>query len=442
MNRAAALLLLIAALPAAALPLFRDSLPSGLIILTYEDHRQPLVDIALVCRSGHASDPQGRDGVASGVAYLLTRGTTTMSPDSVTDVIDFLGAHFNGRAGFDNSRLDIRALSQDLGTALDLITDAARNPAFDPTEIALAREQALQSARRALDYPSWRVGREFDRLLFGDSPQGVPDEGDTTTIPRITRDDLITYHRANWVPNNCFIVVVGDVERYAVRAEIERRTAGWQPAPVSAPVVPTPAWPERRPVKVITRSDMNQTYVTFGHPGIAVSDSDMLAARLMSYILGGSALSSRLGIAVREEAGLAYDVRAWYDRGRFRGAFRASVQTNRPAEALRLMLAELERIRRDGITHAELTRARNYFTGSFPLSYSSGSGKLDQVVSIELNGYGLDWLERYPRLINATALQQLNAAARDRIDPTRYAMVVIGNVTREELGLEDVEWVE
>jgi zinc protease len=442
MTRAIAIALLISALPAAALPLYRDSLPSGLVILTYEDHRQPLVDVALVCRSGHASDPADRYGVAAGVAHLLPRGTATMSGDSVTDVTDFLGASFNGWADLDNSRLRLRALSQDLGTSLDLAFDAARNPAFDTGEIRIARGQALQGIRRAVDYPTWRTGLEFDKLLFGDGPQGTPDAGDTISIPRITRTDLVAFHRTHWVPNNCFIVVVGDVDRAEVVRAVTARADGWQPGPVPTPTVEPAAWPARPRVKLITLPDLNQTNITLGHPGISINDPDWISVRLMSYILGGSALSSRLGIAVREEAGLAYDVNAWFDRGRFRGAFRSSVETNRPAEALRLMFAEYRRIREQGVTPAELTRAKNYFTGSFPLSYSSGSGKLDQVINIELNGFGLDWLERYPGLINAATREQLHAAARDRIDPDRYVMVIVGNVTREQLGLEGVEWVE
>lgn len=426
---------------ASALPLYRDSLPNGLVVVTYEDHRLPMTDIAFVCRSGHEFDPQGRDGTATRVAYLLARGSKTMSGDSVTSVVDFLGARFEGDAGTDNSRLSLRCLSKDLGTALDLLADGVLRPAFDTAEMALARSQALQGAQRRNDYPGWQVSLEFNRLLFGTNPQAIPDDGDTLTIPRITRDDLIRFHKTHYVPNNCFIVVVGDINRQDAVRMIGERFAGWQPAPVPPSNVVPPAMPDRIKVKLITRDDLNQTYVFLGHPGIAYGDPDMLATRLMSYILGGSAMSSRLGIAVREDAGLAYDVNAYFDRGKLVGAFRSSVETNRPKDAIAKMLDQIRLMHDSGATKAELTRAHNYYTGSFPLTYSSNSGKLSQVVNIELHRLGLDWLDRYPDRIRAVTLEQVNAAARDHLNPGHYYMVIIGNVTKDDLGLTDVEWL-
>jgi zinc protease len=425
-----------------ALPLFRDSLPSGLVVLTYEDHHLPTASIALVCRSGHEFDPSGKDGTAGLTARLLARGTKTVSGDSITSIIDFLGASFEGGASTDNSQVSVRCLSKDLGTALDLLADALLNPVFDAQEFAVARDQALQGARRAGDYPGWQVNLEFDKLLFGTNPQGTPDNGDTLTIPRITREDLVAFHKTHYVPNNCFLVAVGDIDRTALARELNTRLGKWQAAAVPASNVTPPAYPDRIKVKLIARPDMNQTYVVLGHPGIKATDPDMLATRLMSYILGGSAMSSRLGIVVREEAGLAYDVNAYFDRGKLQGAFRSSVETNRPKPAIEKMLAVIKTMCDSGATAAELLRAHNYYTGSFPLTYSSSGGKMAQVVNLELHHFGLDWLDKYPDRIKAVRLEQVNKAARDHIRPGQYYMVIIGNITKDDLGLTDVDWLE
>jgi zinc protease len=162
----------------------------------------------------------------------------------------------------------------------------------------------------------------------------------------------------------------------------------------------------------------------------------------MSYILGGSAMSSRLGISVREEGGLAYDVRCYFDRNRYVGAYRASVQTARPKEAIEKMLREIRLMHDSGATRAELERAHNYYTGSFPLSYSSTGGKVSQVTTQELYGLGLDWVERFPERVKAVTLEQVNAAARGRLHPGQYIMVIVGPVTKDDLGLTDVEWIE
>ena len=423
------------------LPLYRHSLPNGLIILTYEEHRLPTATVSLVCRSGAACDPKDKSGTAAMMSDLLTRGTATMSGDSIKSLVEFLGALFSGGAGDDNCAIDVRVLTKDLGTALDLMADAVLHPAFNAKEMELARSRMTTDARGLFDNPGSEVSYEFTKLLYGDHPYGRLSGGDTLSLPLIKREDLVAFHNTHFRPNNCFVVAAGDISHKEFVTEIERRLGTWTPEPVPALTVAPLTMPDRIRVKVITRSDMNQTYVEFGHPGIRAGDEDMLATRLMSYVLGGGAMSSRLGTSVREKGGLAYDVRCWFNRNRLQGGFHATVQTAGPKEAIGLMLRDIKLMYDSGATRKELEKAHNYFTGSFPLTYASTGGKLSQVRTMELYGYGLDWLEEFPDKVRAVSLDEVNRAARDHLRPGKYWMVVLGPVTREELGLTDVEWI-
>ncbi len=427
---------------ASALPLNRDSLPNGLVVLTYEDHRLPMVDVALVCRSGAAFDPAGKAGVASLTADLLPKGMPRVSADSVAAIVEFLGARLDGGADFDRSSLSLRVLSKDIEQGLDLLAGSILTPAFAPAEFKLALDQYLSNARQRGDYPQAVVSDAFDKLVYGDHPYASPSDGDTLTLRAITRADLVRFHGTHYVPNNCFVVAVGDVDPAELLAAVQARFGGWQPGAV--PELRVPALPEPQGIKakLITRPDMNQAYVEFGRPGIAVSDKDMLDARLMSYILGGGAMSSRMGVSVREEGGLAYDVRCWFDRMKLRGAFHATVQTARPKEAIELMFGDVQQMYDSGATAAEMLKAHNYYTGSFPLSYSSNRGKLMQVGTLELYRFGLDWLERFPDDVRAVTLEQVNAAARAHLRPGNCWLVVMGPVTKEDLDIPGVEWIE
>ncbi|MEO0069630.1 MAG: pitrilysin family protein, partial [candidate division WOR-3 bacterium] len=223
-----------------SLPLFRDSLDSGLIILTYEDHRLPMVDISFVCRSGAAFDPVEKAGVASLCAQMLLRGTKNLSADSITTILDFLGARYYSGADFDHSYLNLRLLVKDFNTGLGIIADIVRNPAFAQQEFERAREEALMSSRRSYDHPNAVVSMEFDRLLFGGHRYALPVRGDTNTIPQITIEDLRQFHQKHFVPNNCFIVVVGDIDHQQVKNEIAQIFARWLPEPVPLAVAPEP----------------------------------------------------------------------------------------------------------------------------------------------------------------------------------------------------------
>ena len=430
-------------LPASfGLPLFRDSLSNGLVVLTYEDHHLPAATLTLVCRSGGACDPKGRGGTASMMTDLLTRGTSTMSGDSIKSIVEFLGARFEPSVADDYCGLDFKVLSKDLGTALDLLADAVLHPAFDSQQIELTRGRMLASARRFSDMPFVDVQVEFMKLSYGDYPYGHMTGGDTASLPLIKRKDLIAFYDTYFRPNNCFLVAAGDVNHKDLASTIEKRLGAWTQAPVPALTVTPLTMPDRIHVKVITRSDVNQTYVEFGHPGVSATDTDMLPVRLMSYILGGPAMSSRLGLDVRVKNGLAYDVRCSFDRERLQGMFQATVQTAKPKEAVALMLRDIEVMHDTGATMRELRDAQNYYTGSFPLTYASMDGKLSQVRTMELYGYGLDWLTNFPDKVRAVTLDQVNRAARDRLSPGHYWMVVIGPMTKDDLGLTDVVWIE
>lgn len=425
-----------------ATPLFRDSLSNGLIVLTYEDSRLPIVNISFVCRSGALFDPEGKAGTANLCAEMLFRGTKSLPADSIAQILDFIGARYEAGADFDHCYLRFLLLSRDLFTGLDLLAQMVLEPSLPNDELIRLQEQALANVQRAYDNPATVVGMEFDRLLFGTHRFSLPPMGDTTTLRKITREDLQNFHKNYYVPNNCFIVIVGAVDHLKVKKEISRRFAGWRPNPVSEPSPPELHFPEKTRVKLITRREMNQTYIQFGHPGISVFEPDIIPTRLMSYILGGPPLSSRMGLAVREYGGLAYDVRCWFDRRSLPGAFRATVQTAKPKDAIEKMFAEITRMWEAGADKSELLKAQNYFIGSFPLSYSSNQGKLNRVVELELYHLGIDWLKEFPEKVRATTLAQINEAAKRHLHPSHYIVVIMGNITKDELNLANVEWIE
>jgi len=429
-------------LTSAALPLKRDSLPNGLIVLTYEDHRLPMADVALVCRSGAAFDPAGKAGTANLTANLIPKGMPGISADSIAAIAEFLGARLDAGADFDRSSLSMRILSKDLAAGLDLLSGSVLEPAFDPKEFRLAMDQAMADARQRYDYPQAVVSETFDRLVFGTHPFAWSGDGDTHTLRSVNRADLVKFHKTHYVPNNCFVVAVGDIDPAALLEQVKARFGNWQAGQVPELTVPEMPVPHGIKARLITRPDLNQTYIELGHPGIAVSDSDMLDTRLMSYILGGSPMSSRMGLAVREQGGLAYDVRCWFDRSKLRGAFHATVQTVRPKEAIELMLRDVHVMYDSGATAAEVMKAHNYYTGSFPLTYSSNRGKLMQVGALELFRFGLDWLERFPNDVRDVTLEEVNAAAKAHLQPGDYWMVIMGPVTKEDFPIPGIEWID
>jgi zinc protease len=419
----------------------RDSLPNGLVVLTYETARLPMVDLALVCRSGSEFDPEDKAGLANLTASMLVNGSRAMSPDSVEAITQAMGTQFSGSADFDQSELSLRVLTEDMEQGLSLLADAGRYPRFDSARFEMTRDEVRSGASQSLDMATVRVDCEFRRILFPHHPYGQPTDGDVVSLAGLRREDLIRFHTAHYVPNNCFLVAVGDLRREDFLNRVRALFGDWQSGPVPTLTITDPEFPSRMKVKLITRPDLDQTTIQLGHPGIARSNPDWLATDIGTYILGGGA-SSRLAERVREKAGLAYWVQASFDGCKYPGAFQAWLQTSRPKEAIALLTEVIRATRDSGVTQAELASTQNFITGNFPISLASNQGRLDRVIEIENYRLGLDWIDRYPALVRELPLREVNRSLRAHLNPGHYVLVVMGNVTRDELGLTDVEWVE
>jgi zinc protease len=427
---------------ALALPLYRDSLDNGLVVLTYEDPRLPAVDVRLVCRSGSSRDPEGQSGTANLANLLLLHGTKSMTDDSVAAVIEFLGARHNSATSHDFSYVEFKTLSEHLDLVLDLLTDGVLHPSYDSSVFERERQRVLAAARRQYDSPGRLSMMELDRLLFEDGPYARPALGETLDLQGLTPSVLRDFHAANYVPNNCYVVAVGDVRRDDIVNRLNARFGGWKARSIADGLGEVPRFPQGLRAKLIHREDLNQSYVTMGHPGISIHHPDMLSTRLMSFVLGGSAVGSRLGESVREKGGLAYDVRCWYDRRSFTGAFRSTVQTANPALAISKMLDQFRAIQDSTPTAEELATAQSYYTGSFPISYSSSRGKLRHVTIAEAYRLGTDWLERFPEKVSELATGDLARSARERLQPDSLYVVIVGNVTRDDFDLPGLVWLD
>ncbi|MEE8247625.1 MAG: pitrilysin family protein [Alphaproteobacteria bacterium] len=180
---------------------------------------------------------------------------------------------------------------------------------------------------------------------------------------------------------------------------------------------------------IVVKKDIPQSVVVFGRAGIKRDDPDYYAAYVMNYVLGGGGFASRLTEEVREKRGLAYSVYSYLYPLDHAGLMLGGVATAnaRVAESVRIIRAELERLRRDGITERELADAKTYLNGSFPLRLSSNRRIANILVAIQLEDLGIDYLERRADLINAVSLLDVARVTARLIEPRDLIVVVVGD---------------
>ncbi len=426
-----------------ALPISRDSLSSGLKVLTYQTDRLPMIEMRWVAYAGSSYDPQGKEGLANLTAKLLSRGTKTRSALKITAETEFVGASMSDATGLDVSTLHIRALSKDFDLTLDILSDVLLNPTFPETELVKIKTQVLGDIKQNYDYPDEVGMQKFIELLGKSHPYAHDVAGDTISVSKMTRKDIIDFYNKYYSIDNGFLVVAGDFDKTELFIKLDSKFAMMRKGKTSVDIpeiLPGP-YSDKPKGYIINQPDLNQSYIYIGHYGIAETSLDYFSTRIMNFILGGSPLTSRIGNGVRETEGLAYDARSGFYRWLYGGAFVATTQTSDPNKAINIILNEIKKMAETGATQKELKDAKTFYTGNFPFNYDATRDKIDLLQNIEVYHKGLDYPDKFNSYIENVTLNDINQAAQKYLYPNNYLLVIVTNVPKEQLQIQGIEWL-
>jgi zinc protease len=417
----------LAARPVNFPPYQMQTLPNGLRIVAVSHHEQPVISMRLLVGAGSSLDPKGKTGLAHLTASLLDQGTTTASASELNDAIDFIGGNIGADAGTDLSYAGMLVMKDSFERGLQMLSDIARQPAFAQEEIARQRQQLLSSLQVSFDDPDFIANAVFDRLVYGFHPYGLPQSGTPDTLASITRDDMIAFHQKYFAPNNAILAIVGDMEPGEAFASVRRVFSDWQRKDVAPPTYSDPPSPTRR-VVIVNKPDAVQTEVRVGNIGIARSHPDYMAVNLAIRILGGEG-SNRLHQVLRTARGLTYGAQANLDTFKDGGDFEAETNTRTAAtgEVLRLIVDEFWRLQRERVSDRELSDAKAYLTGSFPLTIETPNAIAMQILNVLFYGLPIEQLQTFRERVNAVSVDDIQRVARLYLKPDRLSVVLVGN---------------
>jgi zinc protease len=393
-----------------------------------EQHSLPIVQIHALVRAGAAHDPPDKAGLANLVAGLLDEGTTTRSSHQIAEQIEFVGGSLQAKAGEDFTTASARVLKKDMELGFELLADILLHPAFADQEIERVRSLVLGEMQSEKDDPGQVASKAFKQLVFPNHPYRWPVAGTEDTLPKIKRADILQFYTREYLPNQTIPTVVGDITADQVRAQLAKRFSAWKRGENGSHTLPAPH-PLEKPIVKLIEKDLTQATILMGHVGISRTNPDYYAVKVMNYILGAGGFSSRLMDSIRDNQGLAYHVGSHFEANLMPGPFIVSLQTRNEAanQAITGVVTELNRIREAPVTDQELSEAKAYLIGSFPLRVDTTS-KLAEVLSlVELYGLGLDYFSRYPKLIEQVTKEDVLRVAKQYLNPARYALVVVAN---------------
>ena len=405
------------------------TLQNGLQVVVVQHHEQPILTLRMLIRSGAASDPAKKQGVAVLTAALLDQGTATRSAEQIADTIDSIGGGLATGAGTDLSYANVLVMKDSLSLGFELLNDVVRNPAFKADELERQRQQAVSGLRVSYEDPDYVAGLVFDRLVYGFHPYGLPNNGTPESLQSVTVDDLRAFHQAHYAPNNAILAVVGDVTPQEAFAGAERAFGNWAQHDVKPDDPGAPPEPTRR-VIVVDKPDAVQTELRVGQLALPRKHPDYLAYDLTMKILGGEG-ANRLQRVLRSERGLTYGASAEFQALRQSGDFAANTDTrsDATAEVLRVIVEEITKLQRERVSDRELSDAQAYLTGNFPLTIETPEDIAAQVLNAIFYGLPLSDIENYRELVNAITPDDIQRVARQYLKPDRLSVVLVGNAS-------------
>ncbi len=416
----------------------RTVLDNGLTLLVLEQHALPFVTVRLSVKAGAVYDPPGKEGLANLSANLLTRGTKHYNAQQLAQAVEFVGGQISSSGGQDFTTISLTILTKDLDLGFKLLSEVTSQPTFLQEELDREKKEIVGDIIQQKEDPAAVASKKFSQLLYGTHPYWHPVEGLEESVPKLTRQDTVDFYRTYYVPNNSVMVVVGDINQARLDKLLAKYFAAWAKKEVKLPSIPTPK-PLTGKTRELIDQKLAQATVLLGHEGISRHHPDYYTLYTMNYILGGGGFSSRMLANTRDEQGLAYSAASYFYPAFYGGSFRVTVQTkneNTP-RVIESALAEIKRIRSEMVSEDDLSAAKSYLTGSFPLKLDTNSKVAGYLVYMENFGLGLDYFEQFPKKIEAVTREQILEAAKKYLDEENYLLVVVAD--QSEAGLEKKE---
>lgn len=423
----AMVLMVAATAPAGAIGVTKVVSPGGIEAWLVEDHSNPVIALDAVFKgSGAATDPAGKEGLATLVSALLEEGAGDMNALAFQTKAEDNSVHFSFEAGRDGFGTGVKTLTENREIAFDLLRLALTQPRFDQDAVERVRGQMFAMLKREAEDPETVAAKAWFRSVFPGHPYGRSTDGTAASVATITVDDIKAFQGSRLGRDRLVVGVAGDITAVQLKAMLDP-TFGALPAKAAAPAVGDAAPAATGQVVVVDKA-IPQSIGVFGHGGVLRSDPDWYAAYILNYIMGGGGFASRLMEEVREKRGLAYSVHSYLypldHAAVYLGGF--ATRNARFAESLTLIREQWKRMEEQGPTPDELRNAKTYLTGSWPLQLDGTSQIAAVLVTMQREHLGIDYLDKRSGYLERVSLDDARRVAKRLFKPEALTVVVVG----------------
>ncbi|MDR0788499.1 MAG: insulinase family protein [Gemmatimonadota bacterium] len=432
--------------PARFPEIHRFDLSNGVPVWFCETDGMPVTTVRVLHPSGAIREDASRAGLATLTGNLLESGTTRLTALEIARTLESYGVRVGTSTSWEVGSVDVTSLTRNLEAVVGIMAELMTDSVFPETEVARLRHEQLAAIRQRRADPRHLADEIINRFIFAEGTPFVrPASGTPETVSAITRNDVVDFHQRTFTPTGAAVVVVGKLDPARARDLAEEAFGGWSGGP------PPPASGVARArepgvqVVVVDRPGSVQSEIRVGHLGVARNTPDFFPIAVMNTILGG-AFSSRLNLNLREKHGFTYGVNSSFVMRRQPGPFTVAtaVQTEVTGAAVREIVRELNHIREELVTDPELTDARNYLAGTYPLRLQTTDGVASRLSELFIYDLPHRYVDEFPEQVLAVTRERVLSAAVEHLRPDDLTILAVGDASvvgsqLEELGLAPVE---
>lgn len=398
-------------------------LKNGLQVMIVENHKLPRVSIQLSIDTPPILEGE-KVGTSSLLSSMLGKGSASISKDDFIEEVDFLGARLN----FGALSAYGQSLSKVYPRILELMAEGALNPSFDPEEFDKEKEKiitGLKSNEKSVESIAARLQRA---VAYGtDHPYGEFETPES--IEGIALEDVSAFYQKYFVPNNAYLVILGDVDLKEAKKLAKKHFGNWKKAAAVATYNPAANATDEVAINFVDMPNAKQSVVAVQSlVDLKMSDDDYLDALVANKILGGGS-SARLFLNLREDKAYTYGSYSTlgndkYDKARFRAY--ASVRNAVTDSAVVQLLEEVDRIQNELVSDKELADAKANYMGSFIMNIEKPETIAAYALNIATENLPDDFYENYLSRLEAVSPKDVLAAAKKYLDINSTQVYVAG----------------
>jgi zinc protease len=400
--------------------------PGGIEAWLVEEHSVPLIAMHFGFKGGATQDPVDKPGVANFLSIMLDEGAGPYTSEKFHERMEELAVSIRFDAGRDSFTGSFQALSMHRDEAFELLRLALTQPRFEQDAIERSRAQLLAGIAFGEKDPNKVATREWFKMAFEGHPYGRPVEGNRESLAKVGRDDLEGFRRRNFARDLLRVSVVGDIDAKTLGLLLDKvfGELALKAVHVPVPMATIPFGPKEKVIEM----NVPQSVAHFGHGGLLRKDPDFMAAFMLNYVIGGGGFNSRLMEEVREKRGLAYSVHSYLYPYDHVGLFMGGVATKNEAigQSMDVIRGELKRMALEGPSEKELADAKSYLTGSYPLRFDTSPKIASQLLGIQMEELGIDYVDKRNGLIEAVSHADIRRVAQRLLKPEALIVTIVG----------------